>query len=88
MRVKSVSGDFHLSPLCGGIKGQISAGLMGPSCKKDGKNPNKTHKKKKKMHEKIREKIQEKNSFVIFLIKNWVFKLFLVIFFSDFRNIT
>ena len=32
------------------------------------------------MHEKIREKIQEKNSFVIFLIKNWVFKLFLVIF--------
>ena len=35
MRVKSVSGDFHLSPLCGGIKGQISAGLMGPSCKKE-----------------------------------------------------
>ena len=31
IRVRSVSGDFHLSPLCGGIKGQISAGLMGPS---------------------------------------------------------
>ena len=33
MRVRSVSGDFHLSPLCGGIRGHISAGFIGPSCK-------------------------------------------------------